>query len=259
MERVTSKDGTTITFDRLGDGPPVVLISGGSVDRLSNAGVAAILASDFAVYNYDRRGRGESGDTQPYAVDREIEDIDAVIEAAGGPVGLYGTSSGAALGLAAAAAGSAVSRLALWEVPYIIGDSRPRPPANTPSIYRDLVAQGRRSDAAEYFAAKVVGLPAEFVEFMKTQPFWAATEALAHTLSYDAEIMGDYNIPEDLVRSVTTKTIVLDGGASPDWMHQTALRIAELLPNASHRTLEGQQHNVADDAIAPVLAEFFAS
>jgi hypothetical protein len=154
---------TSIYFDRLGEGPPVVLISGGSVDRSSNAGLAAELAgSGFTAYNYDRRGRGDSGDTQPYAIEREVEDIAAVIEAAGGRAHLYGSSSGAALGMHAAAVGLPITKLAMWEPPYSV-NGRPDLPADTASVYRELVATGRRGDAAEYFMAKVVGMPPEFV------------------------------------------------------------------------------------------------
>ena len=145
LQYATSKDGTTIAFDRLGDGPPVVLVSGGSVDRSSNAGLAEQLASGYTVLNYDRRGRGPSGDTQPYAIDREIEDIDAVIEAAGGKAHLYGSSSGAALALLAAGAGSNVDKLALREPPYIVDDSRPKPDPNTAQI---TATSSHRTDAA---------------------------------------------------------------------------------------------------------------
>jgi pimeloyl-ACP methyl ester carboxylesterase len=257
LQYVTSKDGTTIAYDRLGDGPPVVLVSGGSVDRSSNAGLAEQLASDFTVYNYDRRGRGPSGDTQPYAIEREIEDIDAVIGAAGGSAGLYGTSSGAALALLATAAGSPVTKLALWEPPYIVDDSRPRPPADTAKIYRDLVAQDRRGDAVEYFMAKVVGMPEEFVASARSQPWWQWTEGLAHTLAYDAEIMGDYSLPVDKITSVKVPTLVLVGAASFDFFGPTAKALVEALPNAEVKTLEGQEHNVDPTVLAPVLAEFF--
>ena len=257
LQSVTSKDGTTIAYDRLGDGPPVVLVSGGSVDRSSNAGLAEQLASDYTVFNYDRRGRGPSGDTQPYAVEREIEDIDAVIGAAGGAAGLYGTSSGAALALLAAAAGSPVTKLALWEPPYIVDDSRPRPPADTAKIYRDLVAQDRRGDAVEYFMAKVVGMPEEFVASARSQPWWAWTEGLAHTLAYDAEIMADYSLPVDKIKSITMPTLVLVGAASFDFFGPTAKAIVDALPNAEVKTLEGQEHNVDPAVLAPVLAEFF--
>ncbi len=258
MDQVTSKDGTTIAFDRLGDGPAVILVSGGSVDRGSNASLADALSGQFTVYNYDRRGRGPSGDTQPYAVAREVEDIDAVIGAAGGSACLYGSSSGAALALEAAASGLAVTKLALWEPPYIVGDARPRPAEDTASIYRQFVAEGRRGDAVEYFMAKVVGMPPDFVSFARTQPWWPAQEALAHTLAYDAEVMGDYRLPTDRVARVTAPTLVLTGGASFDWMGETADAIVAALPHGRRATLEGQSHDVSADVLGPVLAEFFA-
>jgi pimeloyl-ACP methyl ester carboxylesterase len=256
LQYVTSKDGTTIAYDRIGDGPPVVLVSGGSVDRSSNAGLAEQLADRFTVFNYDRRGRGPSGDTQPYAVQREIEDIDAVIGAAGGPAGLYGSSSGAALALLATAAGSPVSKLALWEPPWILDETR-RPPADTATTYRDLVAQDRRGDAVEYFMSKVVGMPDEFVASARTQPWWPWQEALAHTLAYDAEIMADYSLPVDAIKRVTVPTLVLVGAASFDFFGPTAKAVADALPTAEVKTLEGQEHNVDPAVLGPALAEYF--
>ena len=155
MNKVTSSDGTTIAFDRLGEGPPVILVCGGSTDRSSNAPLAALLAGHFTVFNYDRRGRGDSGDTAPYAVEREVEDIDAVIDAAGGSAFVCGTSSGAALALEAAASGLTITKLALWEPPFILDESR-RPPADLVERYNEMIAAGRRGDAVEYFMAKVV-------------------------------------------------------------------------------------------------------
>jgi pimeloyl-ACP methyl ester carboxylesterase len=257
MNQVTSGDGTTIAFDRLGEGPPVILVCGGSTDRTSNTPLAALLAEQFTVFNYDRRGRGDSGDTPPYAVEREIEDIDAVIEAAGGSAFLYGTSSGAALVLATAASGLDVKKLALWEPPYILDESS-RPPADQVERYNEMITEGRRGDAVEFFMAKVVGLPPEFVAYARTQPFWQAQEAIAHTLAYDATIMGDYSLPTERAAAVSAPTIVIVGGASPPFLRETAQALTEAIPDARARTLEGQDHNVAADAIAPVLVEFFA-
>src|SRR5689334_11187726 len=259
MEQVTSKDGTTIAFDRLGEGPAVILVSGGSVDRSSLAALADLLAQHFTVFNYDRRGRGPSGDTPPYVVEREIEDIDAVVDAAGGSAYLFGSSSGAALALEAARQlPGRITKLALWEPPYI-PDGFPRPPANTAQIFSDLVAEGKREDAAEFFMAKVVGLPPEFVAQARTSPWWPAQVALAHTLAYDATIMGDYTLPVERVAEVKIPTLVLDGGASFPFMHVTAEALVDHLPNPQHRTLEGQRHDVSADVLAPVLAEFFSA
>ena len=258
VNKVQSKDGTTIAFDRVGDGPPIILVGGGSVDRSANAPLAALLAERFTVFNYDRRGRGSSGDTAPYAVEREIEDLEALINAAGGSASVYGTSSGAALALEAAASRLAITRLALWEPPFFVDDSRPRPPADTATTYTELVSAGRRGDAVEFFMAKVVGLPAEFVAEARNAPWWPAQEALAHTLAYDAMIMGDYSLPSERVASVTVPTLVIVGGASPAWMRSTARAVADILRYGQHCTLAGQEHNVAPEAIAPVLEEFFA-
>jgi hypothetical protein len=257
MNRLTSSDGTTIAFERSGDGPPVILVCGGSTDRTANAPLSELLAEHFTVFNYDRRGRGDSGDTAPYAVEREIEDIDAVIAVAGGSASVYGTSSGAALALEAAASGLAITKLALWEPSYIV-EGRPRPPADTARIYAELVAAGRRGDAVEYFMAKVVGIPPELVAEARKAPWWPAQEALAHTLAYDATIMGDYSLPAERVASVMVATLVIDGGASFPWIRKTAQAIADIIPHAQRRTLEGQTHNVAAEAITPVLVEFFA-
>jgi pimeloyl-ACP methyl ester carboxylesterase len=257
MQKVTSKDGTTIAFDRSGEGPPVVLVCGGSVDHTSNAPLAALLAEHFTVFNYHRRGRGESGDTPPYAVAREVEDIEAVINAAGGSACVYGTSSGGALALEAARTlPTRITKLALWEPPFS-PDGYPRPPADTARTYTDLVAAGRRGDAVEFFMAKVVGLPPEFVAQARNAPWWPAQEALAHTLAYDATIMGDYVLPTERAAAVTVPTLVLAGGASFPFMRVTAQALADALPDGQRRTLDGQEHNIDPAALAPVLVEFF--
>ena len=257
METVTSRDGTEIAFDRVGQGPPVILVSGGSVDRMSLAGLSGQLSSDLTVLNYDRRGRGPSGDTQPYAIDREIEDIEAVIEAAGGEAGIFGSSSGAVLAMFAAGAGLPITKLAMWEPPYM-PDGMPTPPADQVEQYERMVAEGRRGDAVEYFMSKVVGMPPEFVAGARSQPWWSATEALAHTLAYDARIMGDYRIPTDRAANVKVPALVIAGGADMPFMRDTAAALAEALPDGETRFLDGQGHDVDMAVLAPVLMEFFA-
>jgi pimeloyl-ACP methyl ester carboxylesterase len=256
MNKVHSSDGTAIAFDRLGDGPPVILVCGASTDRMANAPLAALLAERFTIFNYDRRGRGDSDDTAPYAVEREVDDIGAVIGIAGGSAFVYGTSSGAALALEAAASGLTVRKLALWEPPFILDESR-RPPADLVERYDEMIAAGRRGDAVEYFMSKVVGLPPEFVAYARTQPFWQAQEALAHTLTYDATVMGDYLLPVERAAAVTIPTLVIAGGASFPFIRETARALADVLPDGRHRTLEGQEHNVDPAVLAPVLVEFF--
>jgi pimeloyl-ACP methyl ester carboxylesterase len=256
MDKVTSKDGTTIAFDRLGAGPPVVLVCGGSTDRMVNAPVAEQLAPHFTVFNYDRRGRGDSGVTPPYQVEREVEDLEAVVAAAGGQASVYGTSSGAALALEAAASGLPITKLALWEPPFI-PEGVPRPPEDQVEQYERMVAEGRRGDAVAFFMSKVVGLPDEFVASARTQPFWAGQEAIAHTLAYDARIMGDYSLPVERAASVKVPTLVIAGEAIP-WMRQTAKALAAALPDGQTRTLEGQGHDVDPAVIAGAVREFFA-
>lgn len=257
MNTVISKDGTTIAYERAGNGPAVVLVCGGSVDSSSNAELATLLAPHFTVYNYERRGRGKSGDTAPYAVEREVEDIEAVIDAAGGSAYLYGASSGAVLALEAARLlPTKVTKLAMWEPPYI-PDGFPRPPADTAKTFADLVAAGKRDAAAEFFMARVVGLPAEFVAQAKSAPWWPAQLALAHTLTYDATIMGDYVLPVERVATVTTLTLVLDGGASFPFMAPTAEALAKALPHGQRATIEGQGHDASAASLASALDPFF--
>jgi pimeloyl-ACP methyl ester carboxylesterase len=256
METVTSKDGTTIGFDRLGSGPPVVLVCGASVTRGTDAQLAELLAADLTVLNYDRRGRGDSSDTPPYAIEREVEDLGAVIEAAGGLAGVWGSSSGGALAMIAAAEGLPITRLALWEPPFV-PEGFPQPPADQVEQYETMIAEGRRGDAVEYFMTKVVGMPAEFAAQARTQPWWGATEAIAHTLAYDARVMRSIDDPEKLAARVQTPTLVLAGTVVP-WMSVEANALADALPNGRARVLEGQSHDVDMDVLAPELKDFFA-
>ncbi len=258
LQTVASADGTAIVVEVSGSGPAVVLVSGGSVDRGANAGLAAALESDFTVYNYDRRGRGDSGDTPPYAVQREIEDIEAVIGQAGGTAHLYGSSSGAGLALEAAAAGAPVAKLVLWEPPYNL-DPTGRPPADSVEQLDRMVGDGRRGDAAEFFMTQMVRLPAEFVAFARTQPWWAAQEAIAHTLAYDARVMGDYSVPTETAARVTVPTIILTGGASFALFRPTAEALAAAMPDARTQVLEGQEHNVDPAVLGPAMKAFLTT
>lgn len=262
MSTVTSKDGTTIAFDRTGAGPAVILVGGATQSRSGNADLAALLASHFTVFNYDRRGRGDSGDTPPYAVEREVEDLAALIAEAGGSVGVYGTSSGGNLALQAAARRLAITKLALWEPNFLVDDSRPPLPADYVDRINELVSAGRRGDAVEYFMTAAAGIPAAFVAQLRQAPFWPASEAVAHTLAYDGSIVGDSMSGKPLQAerwaSVTVPTLVIEGGQTPGF-GTGAQALADALPNARRRILEGQPHNVAADAIALVLMEFFTT
>jgi pimeloyl-ACP methyl ester carboxylesterase len=255
MDAVVSRDGTTIAFDRLGDGPPVILVCGGSVDRMSNAQLAQALAADFTVFNYDRRGRGDSGDTQPYAVAREVEDIEAVIQTPGGEASLWGSSSGGVLALVAAASGLPITKLALCEPPYV-SEGFPRPPQDQVAQYKRMVAEGRRGTPWSTSCPKPLAcLPSSW-----PRP-GANRSGLARrpwpTLAYDARIMSDYRVPTKLGGSVKVPTLVIAGGADMPWMPETARALADSLPAGQTRFLDGQGHAVDPEVLAPVLKDFF--
>ena len=192
MKTAISKDGTPIAFDQSGQGPPIILVAGATATRLAEASLATTLASQFMVFACDRRGRGDSGDTAPYTVEREVEDIDALITEAGGSAFIFGHSSGAVLALEAARLlKSKVEKLAMYEPPFIIDDSRPPVPQDYVPHLNELIAAGRRSEAVEYFMTDAMLVPAEMVAQMRSTPMWPQIEAVAHTIPYDGTIMGD--------------------------------------------------------------------
>jgi pimeloyl-ACP methyl ester carboxylesterase len=265
MTFVTSSDGTPIAFDRSGEGPAVILIAGAIQHRAidpSFTQLASLLSGRFTVFTYDRRGRGDSGDTPPYAVEREIDDIAALIDEAGGSVSLFGVSSGAVLALDAAARGLPVTKLALYEPPFIVDDGRSPLPKDYVEQLTEMVSSGRRGDAVEFFMTIGVGMPAEAVAPMRGAPYWPALEGVAHTLVYDGEIMGEtmsgYPLPAERWASVTVSTLVMDGGDSPPYQRNSVQALVDILPDARRRTLEGQTHEADPSLLAPVLEEFFA-
>ncbi|NUP01091.1 MAG: alpha/beta hydrolase [Nonomuraea sp.] len=264
--KITSKDGTPIAYERVGEGPAVILVDGALSFRGSsiNGDLAKALAPDFTVYTYDRRGRGESGDTAPYAPERELEDLAALAALAaeaGGSVRLYGTSSGAALSLAAVENGLPVERLALYEPPFVVDGSRPAIDDDYVRRLDALVAADRRADAVKLFMREGVDLPAFVVAMMRFMPAWSTLKSVAHTLPYDTAFVAGHQrgkpYPEGEWGSVTVPTLVVDGGKSPKWMRNSVRSLAEALPSAGYRTLEGQTHIVKPEALAPVLKEFF--
>jgi pimeloyl-ACP methyl ester carboxylesterase len=263
-EKITSADGTPIAFDRVGHGPPLIIVGGAWNDRNSGAELAELLAPNFTVHTYDRRGRGDSGDTSPYDVEREVEDLEAVIDAAGGSAALFGHSSGAALALETTARGVSVSKLAMYEPPYIVDDNRPPLADDYIEHLEELTAAGKRSEIIRYFMTEAVGMPAEMVEGMLQSPMVVASmEPVAHTVSYDGRVMlrGSMHgepLPADWRDSVTVPTLVMSGANSPEWLQSTCRALVALLPDVSYRTLEGQDHAAAPDAIAPVLEEFLS-
>ncbi|GAA4532466.1 alpha/beta fold hydrolase [Amycolatopsis samaneae] len=263
MNTVVSEDGTTIAYSRVGQGPALVLVDGAMCYRGQGPGqaLAAALADRFTVYTYDRRGRGESTDTGPYSVDREIEDLAALIKEAGGEVSLYGVSSGAALALEAAHRGLAVRRLAVYEPPFVVDGTRKPVPADYPDRAGAAVANGRPGDAIRMFMTEAVGLPGLMVTMMRLMPAWPKLKRVAHTLCYDAEIMdGNQSgrpLPEGRWSGITAPVLVADGGKSPAWMRNGVAALAAQLGTTVH-TLPGQTHLVKPKVLAPVLAGFFA-
>jgi pimeloyl-ACP methyl ester carboxylesterase len=267
MKKVISKDGTPIAFDQLGTGPALILV-GGALSVRSHPVVIQLaerLAADFSVFNYDRRGRGDSGDTPPYAVKREVEDIEALIDEAGGSAFIYGHSSGAVLALEAASRLPArVKKLALYEPPFILNDSRPPAPADYVAQINQAIAAGRRAEAVTIFMTKVVGIPEEYVAPMREDPSWAGMEAVAHTIAYDGTIMDGImsgkplpNEKKQQWASATMPTLVMAGGNSEAFFHDGAQTLVDILPRAQYRVLEGQDHAVSPEIFAPVLVEFF--
>jgi pimeloyl-ACP methyl ester carboxylesterase len=255
MSDIVSADGTTISYDRTGHGPPVILVVGAFNDRAAGAPLAAHLASSLTVVNYDRRGRGTSTDTVPYAVDREIDDLEALIGAAGGSASVFGYSSGAVLALRAAARGLPITRLALYDPPFQIKGTSPDYWMDMARQIDELVSAGRRGDAVELYQTKGVGIPPEVVAQLRQAPFWPALEALAHTLAYDSLVLA---CPPGLLGSVSTPTLVIDGEASPAPILAAARAVADGLPHAQLQTLPGQIHDLVPEVLGPVLEEFYA-
>ncbi|MFV2178425.1 alpha/beta fold hydrolase [Actinomadura sp. LOL_016] len=252
-DHAISADGTRIAFDLLGDGPPLVLVAGMFCDRRATGDLAKALAGDFTVVNYDRRGRGDSGDTLPYAPEREVEDIAALIAAAGGGASVYGHSSGASLALNAAAAGLPVDRLVLHEPPYGADDDESRAHARElADRVAAAIADDRPADAIRAFMAST-GMPDEMATGISADP---SMQAIAPTMPYDHAVVGhDGTIPVDRARAITAPTLVLAGDGSAPFFRDTAARLGEIIPDARVQTLEGVGHDAPPDAITgPVTA-----
>lgn len=279
MKTVTSKDGTTIAYDQYGQGTTVILVAGAlgkrSPHQMSRQ-LAELLSEHFTVIDYDRRGRGDSTDTPPYAVEREVEDIEALIDANGGSAYLYGLSSGAVLALEAAARmPDKVKKLAMYEPPLLIDDSRPPVPHDYVEQLNAAIAAGNPGDAVEIFMTKAILIPAEFVAQMRSVPMdslygdetpvkppeWEALESVAHTLAYDGIVMrglmSGKPLPPYRWDGNRAPTLVITGGNSDMFFHTGAKALVDALPDAQHRVLEGQDHAVAPTALAPLLVEFF--
>ncbi|MBV9231923.1 MAG: alpha/beta hydrolase [Chloroflexi bacterium] len=259
MKKVLSKDGTPIAFDQSGEGPPIILVVGAFNTNSTGAPLAAQLSKHFTVFNYDRRGRGESGDTLPFAIEREIEDIDALITEAGGSASVFGYSSGALLTLKAAASGLAISRLALYDPTFLVDDGTPQRAQDVLVRLTELISSGRRGDAVELYQTELVGIPPEIVAQLRHAPFRPALEDIAHTLVYDTALLADMPVLAQQLPSITASTLVISGENSPAKVHSAAQTLADALPTAQYRSLEGQTHDLVPAVLAPVLQEFFAS
>jgi pimeloyl-ACP methyl ester carboxylesterase len=264
MRNVTSHDGTTITFDQFGEGPALILVDGALHYRALDQGIAQLadlLAPHFSVFHYDRRGRGDSTDTPPYAVAREIEDIEALINEAGESAFVFGHSSGAALAMEAAIAlPRKIKKLAMYEAPYNDDPTARQAWKEYTKHLGELLAADRRGDAVALFMM-LVGATADQTDQMRQAPVWPLFEAVAPTLAYDHIVLlgEDAAVPIARAARVAAPTLIMDGGASYPFMHTTATALAHAIPHAQHRTLEGQTHEVTAEAIAPALVAFFNS
>jgi pimeloyl-ACP methyl ester carboxylesterase len=263
MNTVVSKDGTRIAFDQRGLGAPVILVDGALCSRAMGPSMplAELLSKSFTVFTYDRRGRGDSGDTAPYSTEREVEDLEALITKAGGSVFVYGVSSGAALALETAKRNRGIKKLALYEAPFIVDNSRDPITKDYWVAIGDAIAADRRGDAVKLFLQSV-GVPNFVLFIMRLTPVWPKLKSVAHTLPYDGALVQEYQrgkrLPTTQWASVTIPTLVADGGNSPAWMRSAMKELADVLPNAQYKTLPGQTHMVKREAHAPMLVEFFS-
>jgi pimeloyl-ACP methyl ester carboxylesterase len=261
-QELVSSDGTKIAYEVTGEGPPVVIVDGAMCYRDSGPSrpLAAELARDFTVHTYDRRGRGESGAGES-SVEREIEDLAAVVKEAGGSVHLVGASSGALLALEAANQGVGVTKLAMYEPTLIVDDTHAPAPADALAVMQRLVAADRRSEAVRTFM-RSVDVPGVVVQIMRLLPMWKKLKGVAHTLPNDLALVEGLRqgrpLPTDRW-TLSVPTLVADGGKSPEYMRNSARALAEVLPNASYRSVPGQTHIVKAAALAPVLREFLTA
>lgn len=261
MDKIVSRDGTEIAYERTGAGPAVILVGGAFCDRNATAELAGALAGDLTAVSYDRRGRGDSGDTQPYDVRREVEDLEALVEHFGGAAYAYGISSGGALVLTAAAGGSPLTAVAALETPYRVHADAPRVPDGYTDTIVEYCATGRRGDAVAYFMTAAVGQPAEAVEQARRLPMWPGLEAMAPTLAYDAHVLGgdESFLPEAMLSKVAVPVLTVASTGSPAWLTAAAETVADTVPNGRYRQLPGGFHEVPAEVLAPALTEFFLS
>jgi len=260
--KISSRDGTVIAFTKRGSGPPLIIVDGAFCYRENGPAteLATLLAQHFTVFTYDRRGRGESGDSAPYAVKREIEDLQAIANDAGAPPFVLGISSGGALILQSVASGVAVKRIALYEPPYVrIGTA-----ISTEVVkarLRTFISAGDRAGAVSFFMTDIYGAPRAFVFAMPLlmPNAWRRNKSVANTLLYDLTILDDRSVLQERSSAISIPTLVVGGEKSPKALHDAVETVASALPDAHSRFLNGQDHNISSQALAPVLVEFFGS
>jgi pimeloyl-ACP methyl ester carboxylesterase len=261
MTHAISRDGTAIAYERSGSGPALIVVDGALCSRSfgPSSKLAPLFARHFTVYTYDRRGRGQSGDTQPYSREREVEDIAALIREAGGSAYLVGLSSGAALALEAAASGLDIKKVAAYEPPYV-ADSGDDNAAEHERQLKQLLAAGNRGGALKYFMGTMVRVPAPVVVMMPLMPWiWRKLKAVAHTLPYDAAVMNGFKVPTTRLASITIPILAMHGSKTDVRLQKAARAVADAIPGAQHVTLAGQTHNVSAAALAPAVMQFFAA
>jgi pimeloyl-ACP methyl ester carboxylesterase len=258
MNKAISKDGTHIAYDKIGSGPVVILVDGAFCSK--NFGpmpkITPLLAKSFTVFTYDRRARGDSGDTKPFAVEREIDDIKALINIAGGTACLFGISSGAILAVQAVASGLNITKLALFEPPYV-GNTKHRIPENAVEHLTQMIAEGKKGAAVKFYLRKVMGLPAILTFILSLTPNWSKMKANANSLPYDAAVCGDFNMPLEQINSITIPTMVIDSEKSPKVLRNAVQEVAGALPNGQQKTLKGTVHDVPPKILVPVLVNFY--
>ena len=259
MTTIISKDGTKIAYNKTGNGPTVILVDGAfcSKDFGPTPKLVPVLANYFTVINYDRRARGDSSDTQPYLVQREIEDIEALINVAGGTAHLYGVSSGGALSIQAVASDLPVKKLVVFEPPYYTDSRRHKPQSDAVQQLKQMIAEGRKKDAVKFYLRKVIGVPAIVPFILRLTSNWSKMISNANSLPYDAAVMGNFLVPNEILASINIPTMVIASTKSPQSLQKPVELVAKALPTAEHKILKGQIHNVPPKTLVPVLAEFY--
>jgi pimeloyl-ACP methyl ester carboxylesterase len=259
MHTVISKDGTKIAYKINGNGPVVILVDGAfcSKDFGPTPKLVPVLANNFTVISYDRRARGDSSDTQPYSVQREIEDIEALINIGRGTAYLYGVSSGAVLCIEAVASGLPVKKLVIFEPPYFTEARRHEPPPDSERQLNQMIAEGRKKDAVKFYLRKVIGVPAIVPFILRLTPNWSKMIANANSLPYDAAVMGNFKVPKNVLASINIPVMVIASAKSPQSLRKPSQIVAELLPAGTQKILKGQIHNVSPKTLVPELIEFY--